>query len=109
MARTGAESPFAGLGSVNDYGAPAVADWEGDGDEKLLVGAVDGTLHYLERSADGTRFVPRTGEASPFLAIHAGSFSAPHAVDWDGDQDLDLILGAGDGTSRKEHKRSEAC
>ena len=64
-----------GLG--NTYGAPALADWDGN----LIVGAADGTVHYLERSAHRTRFVPRTGETNPFLAIRAANPRNPRHLD----------------------------
>ena len=35
---------------------------------------------------------------NPFDGVTAGSDSAPAVVDWDGDANLDLILGALDGT-----------
>ena len=81
-------------------GAPAFVDLDGDGDLDLVAGGTDGTLRYFENT--GTASVPgyveRFDAANPFDAIDVGSQSTPSFADLDGDGDLDLAVGAADGT-----------
>ena len=77
---------------------PAFADWDGDRDIDLIVGQLFGPLTLFERVAN-FRSVERTS-INPFGNIVAGPHSAPVVVDWDGDADLDLLLGGAQGTLR---------
>lgn len=77
--------------------APALGDLDGDGDLDLLVGESNGTLNLYRN--EGTPERPAfTLEAEEFEGIDVGSRAAPALVDLDGDGDLDLIVGAKDGT-----------
>ena len=52
----------------------------------MIVGSRDGTVRYYERLADGSLSEERLGAAGdPFQGIDLGGWSAPQAVDWDGD------------------------
>jgi hypothetical protein len=95
--RTGAANPFGSL-DAGESSTPTAADVDGDGDLDLVTGNAAGTLAYFERTATG--YIERTGAANPFDGIDAGSLSAPVLGDLDGDGDLDVVLGASDGTVR---------
>jgi len=96
--RTGAANPFAAI-DVGSNSAPALADVDGDGDLDLLVGAADGSLNYYENSAaPGVAPVYGPAPANPFAGIDIGGNSAPALLDLDGDGDLDVVVGAADGT-----------
>jgi Ca2+-binding RTX toxin-like protein len=69
---------------------------EGDGKLDLIVGAADGTLKYYLNS--GSSFVAQSGGSNPFNAIDAGDRAAPTFADVNGDGQVDLVVGAADGT-----------
>ena len=70
-------------------------DWEGDGDQDLVVGSVKGKV-FLNRN-DGTPTAFKFGDRVPLLAggkpMKVIQKSDPIAVDWDGDGTRDLLVG----------------
>ncbi|WP_237228527.1 exo-alpha-sialidase [Rubinisphaera sp. JC750] len=100
------KSPYrlrAGGGEVDVYGwpCPNFADFDGDGDLDLLCGEFLDGFTYFENT--GSRTEPQYG-AGQKLRLRDGSplvmnlqMITPTAVDWDGDGDLDLIVGDEDG------------
>jgi len=92
----------AGGQPVDVFGMPSpnFADWDGDGDLDLLCGEfLDGFTYFRNL---GTRTRP---EYAPGVRLQSGSkplamdleMIVPVAIDWDGDQDLDLVVGDEDG------------
>ena len=76
------------------HAAPALVDWDGDGDKDLFVGKRDGTIAYYENQ--GTPFEGNWQlEQSRFLAIDSGGYAAPEFMDINGDGQPDLISGNG--------------
>ncbi len=111
--RTGATRGVAAQGFVGDgsprrqptdasltgtlYNRVAVADWDGDGRDDLVVGT--GLGHVLLYRNHGAKTAPEF-HSGDFLRddagaiIDAGGMSSPAIADWDGDGKRDLLLGA---------------
>lgn len=73
------------------YAAPALTDWDTDGDLDLLVGGAAGEVH-LWRNTRGLHAVGplKVGKADLRLA----GITMPAAFDYNGDGDMDLFVGA---------------
>ena len=75
---------------------PTFGDLDGDGDLDLLVGEASGEVNFYRNSgsAQAFRFELVT---EVFQEIDAGRRSHPALLDYDGDGDLDLLMGAEEG------------
>lgn len=79
---------------------PAVVDWDRDGRADLVVGHEDGRIALFLASSDWPESNFRPGT---FLSTREGKpvavegRAAPEAVDWDGDEDLDIVVGDEEG------------
>ena len=83
---TGRANPLNGIS-----GTPSFTDLDGDADFDLVVGDSGGTLRTWQNT--GTGFSPLTGAANPFNGLDVGRDSAPCFVDFDGDGDIDRLIG----------------
>ncbi len=91
----GMENPFDGIvigGST--YASPTFVDVDGDGDMDAVIGKQDGLLSYYNN--DGGVFT-EVSSGSPFESVNVTEAAAPTFADWDGDGDMDLIVGNKDG------------
>jgi FG-GAP-like repeat len=80
---------------------PFAADWNGDGLLDLLVGNIEGEVHFIPNEGKATE--PAFGspqalsaDGKPIQVPHGDS--GPVVADWDGDRVLDLLVGCGDGS-----------
>ena len=91
IARVGGANPFASV-DVHARSAPALIDYDNDGDLDLAVGGANGTIVYYENT--GTPELPEyNAGVSPFADVDVYANSAPAFCDLDGDDKVDLLVG----------------
>ena len=95
----GGINPF-GITNVTASAIPTFADIDGDGDLDLLIGNYDGNTRFFRNtgSASTPAFTQEGGE-NPFNIQRGGTYATPAFADIDGDSDLDLFIGNGDGNT----------
>ncbi len=98
-------SPYSYI-DVVDCAAPAPVDIDNDGDMDIAFGNNRGKVVLYENVGMEDGFVKFRERQDVFVIekdgktkdIDVGEYSVPFFFDFDGDKDLDLIVGAGDGT-----------
>ncbi len=73
-----------------------MVDIDADGDMDLLVGEEFGHVDFYLRNEDGTLSAQDDLQTEGH-DLDVGGRTAPHAMDWDGDGDFDLLIGTAEG------------
>lgn len=91
------DKPISSTGTASTVRA---VDWDGDGDYDLIVGNIDGDVYFIPN--EGTTTAYAFGKEKQLQAggqrVHVNGRAGPYAADWDCDGDLDLLVGAEDGS-----------
>ena len=91
------DKPYAITGTASTARA---ADWDGDGDHDLIIGDIRGKVYLVPN--EGTPESYAFGKEEQLRAggkpIDVTRGAGPFAADWDGDGDLDLLVGADNGS-----------
>lgn len=98
-----------GLLASNPYGlTPTFGDMDADGDKDMLVGDVNGNLHYFENTAASGQPAIFATVVQDYMSIDIGQFSTPVIVDIDRDGKMDLVVGEMSGTLNYFHNTGTA-
>ena len=90
----GAESNPFGFQPADGFTIPSFADIDGDGDQDLFIGEVDGAIKYYENEGTATNPAFASPVAAPFdIPTPPGYISLLEFADIDNDGDLDLMAG----------------
>ena len=76
---------------------PTAVDWDGDGDQDLIVGDEDGRVALVENTGELKNNAPVFRSPQYFQqeadTIKFGALATPFVYDWDGDGDQDILCG----------------
>ncbi len=76
---------------------PTFGDLNGDGKQDLLIGDLNGKMHFYENTSAGNT-ISFSKKSSDYFTMYAGSSAAPQLVDLNKDGKLDVVVGRRDGT-----------
>jgi len=89
---------YQSLSTFNIYSmAPTFGDLDNDGDKDLIIGDINGSLHYFENTAGSTNPAVFSNHVANYKGIDVGNFAYPQLFDVDKNGTLDLVTGSQNG------------
>lgn len=77
---------------------PTFGDLDGDGDRDMIIGDLDGRLHYFENLGGASNLANFVLAQPNYFGIDVGQFATPQLFDVNNDGKLDLVIGERNGT-----------
>jgi hypothetical protein len=77
---------------------PTFGDLDGDGDRDMVIGDLDGRLHYFENLGGAGNLANFVLAQPNYFGIDVGQFATPQLFDVNNDGKLDLVIGERNGT-----------
>lgn len=77
---------------------PTFGDLDGDGDRDMVIGDLDGRLHYFENLGGAGNLANFVLAQPNYFGIDVGQFATPQLFDVNKDGKLDLVIGERNGT-----------
>jgi len=93
-------TPERPIGITGTASAAHATDWDGDGDYDLIIGDIRGKVYLVPNEGTAESYI--FGKEEQLQAggnpIDVERSAGPFTADWDNDGDLDLLVGADDGS-----------
>jgi hypothetical protein len=77
---------------------PTFGDLDNDGDKDMIIGDLDGKLHYFENLGGAGNMANFVLAQPNYFGIDVGQFATPQLFDVNNDGKLDLVIGERNGT-----------
>lgn len=77
---------------------PTFGDLTGDGKTDLVIGDMNGKIHFYENTSSSSTQISFVKKSNNFFEIYAGTFITPQLVDLNKDGKLDIVAGRKNGS-----------